>query len=205
MYLPTRLDDAHTDSFKFRHATTRPAFRDSAEDSTRAQHFPMDMSTNELCESLLYATAPDSMCPCSGYMLEANVQLEHKHRYHDMQPVRPGKPEYLYDQNISRMVPLNDAACFDGVAVAVLIQQHQKKSLRLREIVQEPAALSTPDHDPGIEMQTAGLDDEDTGLSTEAVTQPRFPLQFTPSLQGIHIPRCRALPFTSSSRKGCAI
>ncbi|KAG1788652.1 uncharacterized protein HD556DRAFT_1311911 [Suillus plorans] len=50
-----------------------------------------------------------------------------------------------------------------------------------------------------------GLDDEHTGLSTEAVTPPRFPLQFTPSLQDIHIPRCRALPFTSSSRKGCAV
>ncbi|KAG1795060.1 uncharacterized protein HD556DRAFT_1307660 [Suillus plorans] len=46
-------------------------------------------------------------------------------------------------------------------------------------------------------MQTAGLDDEDIELSIEAVTQPRFPLQFTPSLEGIHIPRCQILPFTS--------
>lgn len=37
-------------------------------------------------------------------------------------------------------------------------------------------------------MQTTSLDDEDTGVSTEAVTRLKSPLQFTPSLQEITLP-----------------
>ncbi|KAG1826325.1 hypothetical protein EV424DRAFT_1345648 [Suillus variegatus] len=53
--------------------------------------------------------------------------------------------------------------------------------------------------------QTASLDDEDTRLSTEAVTRLKFPLQFTPSLQGSHY-HCRrqALPSAFSLRQGSA-
>ncbi|KAG2059900.1 hypothetical protein BDR06DRAFT_1062662 [Suillus hirtellus] len=52
--------------------------------------------------------------------------------------------------------------------------------------------------------QTASLDDKDTGLSTETVTQLKFPLQFMPLLERDYHCCCQALPSTFSFRQGCA-
>ncbi|KAG1826328.1 hypothetical protein EV424DRAFT_1601922 [Suillus variegatus] len=129
----------------------------------------------------------------------------------DPQPVQqdegpdhdPGIEEnYFSDYNTSRDIP---GIAIDGppshLTFHIVISQRSPSPDPPLPHPNDSGVLASLHVDERV-LTEAGLDDEDTELSIEAVAQPRFPLQFTPSLEGIHIPRCRALSFSSSSRKG---
>ncbi|KAG1899067.1 uncharacterized protein F5891DRAFT_1173949 [Suillus fuscotomentosus] len=114
----------------------------------------------------------------SGYMFEVNFQLEHKHRgyWHYVQPVRPS-----------------------GVVLGSIRSQWCSFATG-REIVQKPAALSTPDHDPGIEVNHFADHDAYGDIPGTAIDGPPSHLT-SPTCDSttISVPRL-VLAFNATSR-----